>query len=91
MNEYLLDKLFCAPIESEDAKCHSDLGDGRMSYTSNGYKVFERNGQWYFNPERDENGNYKGTIEWDRFLLLQSIFGVGLIPMALLPQQETEV
>ena len=91
MNEYLLDKLFCAPIESEDAKCHPDLGDGRMSYTSNKYKVFERNGQWYFNPERDEHGNYKGTIEWERFLLLQSIFGSGLIPMAMLPQQETEV
>jgi len=89
-NDILLNKAFCAPISSEDAKCHPDLGDGRKSYKNNDYYVFNRNGQWYFVPERDENGNWTHTITWERFLLLQSIFNDELKPISELPS-ESEV
>ncbi len=89
-NDVLLNQAFCIPIESETAKCHKDLGDGRRNYKDNGIFVLERNGQWYAIPERDEFGNWKGTISWTRFMELQAIFGSDFRPLSTIPN-ETEV
>lgn len=86
-NDVLLNQAFCAPIESEDAKCNPNLGDENLTYEENDYFIFERLGQWYFVPERDKHGNWIRTIKWDKFLLLQSLFGIEFKPYSELPEE----
>lgn len=87
-NQAILNLAYCVPIESENAKCHPDLGDGRRSYKDNDFYVFEKNDQWYFVPERDKNGNFVRTIVWERFLLLQKLFGDDFKPVTELESDE---
>jgi len=74
VNKLLLNKAFCIPIESENAKCHPDLGDGRRSYKDNNFYVFEHGDQWYFVPEADEFGGNR-TMTLEKLMELQTIFG----------------
>ena len=85
-NDLLLNKAFCIPIESEDAKCHADLGDGRMSYKKNGYLVFQHGEQWYFVPEADEFGGNR-TMDRLRLKAIEEIFGAeNVITIEELPE-----
>jgi hypothetical protein len=86
-NIYLL-KAFCIPIESENARCHPDLGDGRMSYINNGYKVFQHGEQWYFMPEANDHGNDR-TMTNAKLRSLYEIFGIeNVLTIEELPKEE---
>ncbi len=58
LNEVFMNQAFVAPIDSENAKCHPDLGDGRRSYKDNDYMVFQHGEQWYFIPSGDSRGGF---------------------------------
>ena len=73
-NYLLLNRAFCIPIESETAKCHPDLGDGRKSYKANDYYVFKHGEQWYFVPEADSRGGNR-TMTNDRLDWYKDTFG----------------
>jgi hypothetical protein len=89
-NKLLLNKAFCIEIESENAKCHPDLGDGRKSYKDNDYFVFEHGGKWYFVPEADEFGGNR-TMTLTKLMKLQTLFGVeGVTTVGDLPEVVTE-
>ena len=95
----------CTAIDSEDAKCHPDLGDGRKSYKNNDYYVFKRNEQWYVVLERQHyytkivdgeevkvpSGNFVTELTMDRMKTLVDIFGWdNLIEYNGLPQETIE-
>ena len=87
-NELLLNKAFCIPIESENAKCQSDLGDGRRSYKDNNFYVFEHGEQWYFVPEADKFGGNR-TMTLEKLTELQKIFGAENVKtVSDLPKEE---
>ena len=73
-NYLLLNRAFCIPIESENAKCHPDLGDGRKSYIANDFYVFQHGEQWYFVPEADSRGGNR-TMTREKLKELELLFG----------------
>lgn len=95
--------ILCTPIESDTAKCHPDLGDGRTSYYNNGYYIFERSNQWYVVLERQDTvkmlidgimqdvptGNFTQELTMERIKLLVDLFGWdNLIEYNNLPKEE---
>ncbi len=89
-NDLLLNKAFCIPIGSEDAKCHPDLGDGRKSYTKNDFYVFKHGEQWYFVPEADQYGNNR-TMTRTKLKELETLFGYdNVITIGELPEVNYE-
>ena len=91
-NSFYINRAFCIPIESEDAKCHADLGDPELSYEDNGYLVFQRGTQWYFTPEADKFGGNR-TMTSDKLDILRELFGKENVkPLIELPMiNEVEV
>jgi len=88
INKLYHNQAICVPIDSEDAKCHPDLGDGRRSYKDNDYMLFKHGEQWYFIPEADKHGNNR-TLDRTSYKKLETIFGEdNVIQIKDLPSEE---
>jgi len=99
INESLWNDIYVVPVESEDAKCNPDYGNGELTYKSTNHDVFQHGNQWYVTLDRDEFGNpLKQVTEEDPQLItfarlkeLLAIFGDSMIEKSKLPKLEAVV
>lgn len=90
------DETLCVEVEP-DSKCHADLGDGRMSWESNGYFKIIRNEEEYVVVGRTSlgidgqpTGNHQ-EVPYIELIKWQKIYGIDfIIPIAELPEEEGE-
>lgn len=92
------DETLCVKVEP-DSKCHADLGDGRMSWESNGYFRIVRNeenfivvGRTLLGIDGLPTGNHQ-EVPYEELIKWQKIYGIdSIIPISLLPKEiETSI